>query len=454
MDAALLAALGRELGPGLRVDAAALDAAATDDAGLPYRPEAVFFPESAEDVARLLRLADKHGFPVTPRGAGTGLCGGCLAIRGGVVADTSAMTRILSVDTVNGVAVVQPGVVTKTLREAAAAKGLFYPPDPASYATCTLGGNAATNAGGPACVKYGVTRDYVLGLTAVLPDGEILKAGVATRKGVVGYDLAGLFVGSEGTLGIITELTLKLIPHPREVRTAIALFANARAAVAAVSAVMTGGICPSAVEFLDRACLGLVTELLPFELPGDDAALLLLEVDGDPDTTARDIGRVTAICRDSRALAVLPADDAARREKLWDIRRQTSTRIHESAPVYLSEDTVVPIARIPDLIDALPGLATRFGLTVYAFGHAGDGNIHVNITGEAGSRERGHELVRGLIEVVLSLGGTMSGEHGVGITKQPFIDMELSPRSLALQRGIKGLFDPRGLMNPGKVFPA
>ncbi|MEA4855294.1 FAD-binding oxidoreductase [Solidesulfovibrio sp.] len=453
LDSALLDDLGRTLGPGLRLDQAALEAAATDDSGLRYQPQAVFFPRNADEVARLMGLAARYGFPVTPRGAGTGLCGGCLAKEGGVVVDTMAMNRILSVDTVNGVAVAQPGVITKALRDAAAGQGLFYPPDPASYATCTLGGNAATNAGGPACVKYGVTRDYVLGLTAVLPDGEPLKAGVATRKGVVGYDLAGLLVGSEGTLGIITELTLKLIPHPREVRTAVALFADARAAVAAVSAVMTGGICPSAVEFLDRACLGLVTELLPFDLPGADAALLLLEVDGDPDTAGRDIGRVAAICRDAKALAVLPADDAARRERLWDIRRQTSTRIHESAPVYLSEDTVVPIARIPDLIEALPGLATRFAMAVYAFGHAGDGNIHVNITGEAGSRERGHELVRALVAVVLALGGTMSGEHGVGLTKQPFIDMELSPRSLALQRGVKDLFDPRGVMNPGKVLP-
>ena len=453
MDASLLAALSRELGPGLRIDEASREAAATDDSGLVARPDAVFFPKNADEVGRLLRLAKAHGFPVTPRGAGTGLCGGCLPLRGGVVVSTAAMDRILSIDTVNGVAVVEPGVVTKTLREAAAASGLFYPPDPASLATCTIGGNAATNAGGPACVKYGVTRDYVLGLTAVLPDGELLKAGVATRKGVVGYDLAGLFVGSEGTLGVITELTVKLIPHPRAVRTMVALFSDAWAAVAAVSSVMTSGICPSAVEFMDRACLGLVEELLPFELPGRDAALLLLEVDGDADTTDRDVCRVACICRDAGALAVLPADDADRREQLWDIRRQTSTRIHESAPVYLSEDTVVPNARIPDLIETLPGLAARFAMTVYAFGHAGDGNIHVNVTGPEGSRARGHDLVRALVAEVLRLGGTMSGEHGVGVTKQPFIDMELSPRSLELQRGLKALFDPNGVMNPGKVLP-
>ncbi|MGE4538836.1 MAG: FAD-binding oxidoreductase [Desulfovibrio sp.] len=453
MDVALLAALARELGPGFRTDPDVLNGAATDDSGIAAAPEAVFFPRNADEISRLLRLADRHGFAVTPRGAGTGLCAGCVATAGGVVVATTAMDRILAIDTANLVAVVEPGVVTKTLRDAAAETGLFYPPDPASLATSTLGGNAATNAGGPACVKYGVTRDYVLGATCVLPDGEILKTGVATRKGVVGYDLTGLLVGSEGTLGVITELTVKLIPHPREVRAVAALFADARAAVTTVSAIMTSGITPSAVEFMDRACLGLVEELLPLSLPDGEPTLLLLEADGDPDEAARDITRIAAICRDAGALAIMPADDAAKREKLWDIRRQTSTRIHESAPVYLSDDTVVPIARIPELVARLPGLGQRFGMTVYAFGHAGDGNIHVNVTGEDGSRERGQALLRELIAIVLELGGTMSGEHGIGLAKKPFLDMELSPRSIALQQGLKHLFDPRGVMNPGKVLP-
>lgn len=454
MDAALLAMLGRELGPGLETSPAALDAAATDDSAIVAKPAAVFFPKSAEEITRLMRLAGRHGFPVTPRGAGTGLVGGCVAARGGVVVATTAMNRILAVDTANLCAVVEPGVVTKALRDTAQSHGLFYPPDPASLAACTVGGNAATNAGGPACVKYGVTRDYVLGLSAVLPDGELLATGVATRKGVVGYDLTGLFVGSEGTLGVITELTVRLIPHPRDTRATAALFPDARTAVAAVSAVMTSGVSPSAVELMDRACLGLVAELLPFALPGDEAALLLLEADGDPDQAARDIGRIEAVCRDRGATAVLPAADAAQRDKLWDIRRQISTRIHESAPVYLSEDVAVPISRIPDLIAALPALGKRFDLAVYAFGHAGDGNIHVNITGGPGSRERTIRLAEALIGVVLRLDGTMSGEHGIGLAKRPFIGMELSPRSLALQQGLKDLFDPAGLMNPGKVLPS
>ncbi len=453
MDAALLGALGRELGPGFVYDAAARDAAAKDDAGLVIPPEAVFFPADAGDVSRLMVLAGRHGFAVTPRGAGTGLAGGCLAVKGGVVVDLSRMTRIERLDTANLCAVVQAGVVTQTLRQAAKDVGLFYPPDPASLTTCTLGGNAATNAGGPACVKYGVTRDYVLGLTTVLPDGEVVRCGTATRKGVVGYDLTGLMVGSEGTLGIITELTVKLIPHPREVRAAAALFPDARAAVAAVAAVMAAGVSPCALELMDRACLGIVAELLPFDLPGPEAALLLFEADGDPDQAARDIGRMEAVCRDGGALAVLPARNAQEREELWGIRRQISTRIHESAPFYLSEDVAVPIARIPDLIDALPALGQRHDLKVYAFGHAGDGNIHVNITGEAGSRDRAMALARDLIAEVLALGGTMSGEHGIGIAKRPFIDMELSARSLSLQRGIKAAFDPAGLLNPGKVLP-
>ncbi len=453
MDASLLHVLARELGPDFCFAPDALAKAATDDSSIPGRQEAVFFPRTADQIGQLLRLATLHDFPVVPRGAGTGLSGGCVATHGGVVLDTSAMNRIVAVDTDNLVAVVEPGVVTRTLRDAVRAAGLFYPPDPASLDTCTLGGNAATNAGGPACVKYGVTRDYVLGLTAVLPDGETLRTGVATRKGVVGYDLTGLFVGSEGTLGVITELTLKLIPHPRDVRAVAALFADARAAVAAVSAIMASGLTPSAVEFMDRACLGLVAELLPFDLPGSEAALLLLEADGDADEASRAIGRIEGVCRDRGALAILPAGDDARRETLWDIRRQISTRIHESAPVFFSEDVVVPIGRIPELIAALPALGDRFGLRVYAFGHAGDGNIHVNITGEEGSHGRTQELARALIEAVLGLGGTMSGEHGVGVAKRPFIDMELSSRSLALQRGIKDLFDPSGVMNPGKVLP-
>ncbi|OLN30587.1 FAD/FMN-containing dehydrogenase [Desulfovibrio sp. DV] len=453
LDPGLLHLLGRELGPGLTTAPEALTAAATDDSGLFLPPDAVFFPEDAAAASRLMQLAGRHGFSVTPRGAGTGLVGGCLAETGGVVVDLSRLNRITAIDTANLCAVVEAGVVTKTLRDAAAAVGLFYPPDPASYATCTIGGNAATNAGGPACVKYGVTRDYVLGLTAVLPDGEIVHTGTATRKGVVGYDLASLFVGSEGTLGIITELTVKLIPHPREVRAVAALFTDARAAVGTVAAVMAGGVSPCALELMDRACLGIVEELLPFALPGGEAALLLLEADGDPDQAARDIGRMESICRDRGALAILPAADAARRDALWDIRRQISSRIHESAPVYLSEDVAVPIARIPDLIDALPELGRRHALAVYAFGHAGDGNIHVNITGEAGCRERTHALAHDLIGVVLDLGGTMSGEHGIGLAKRPFLSMELSPRSISLQRGIKDVFDPAGIMNPGKVFP-
>ncbi|WP_461680538.1 FAD-binding oxidoreductase [Solidesulfovibrio sp.] len=453
MDAALLALLGRELGPGFVTTPDALTRAATDDSGLVLPPDAVFFPQNAGEISRLLVLAGRHGFPVTPRGAGTGLVGGCLAASGGVVVDTTAMHRILAVDTANLCAVVEPGVVTKTLRDAAAAAGLFYPPDPASLATCTIGGNAATNAGGPACVKYGVTRDYVLGLTAVLPDGAVVRTGTATRKGVVGYDLTSLLVGSEGTLGILTELTLKLIPHPRDVRAVAALFTDARAAVRTVAAVMAGGVSPCALELMDRACLGIVEELLPFALPGGEAALLLLEADGDPDQAARDIGRMEAICRDQGALALLPAADAARRDALWDIRRQISSRIHESAPVYLSEDVAVPIARIPDLIDALPALGRRHDLSVYAFGHAGDGNIHVNITGGEDCRPRTLALARDLIRVVLDLGGTMSGEHGIGLAKRPFLDMELSPRSISLQRGIKAVFDPAGRMNPGKVLP-
>lgn len=454
LDPALAAELAARFGPGWSSRPEALSAAATDDSGLSATPEAVLMARDAARIADLLRLAAKHRFAVTPRGAGTGLSGGCVAAHGGVVLSTAAMNRILHIDVDNMIAVVEPGVVTATLRQAVRAKGLFYPPDPASLETCTLGGNAATNAGGPACVKYGVTRDSVLGLTAVLGSGETVETGSATRKHVVGYDLTRLLIGSEGTLGIITELTVKLIPHPRATAAMAALFPNPRAAVTAVSRLMTSGITPSAVELMDHRCLSLVRDELPFALPDAEAALLLLETDGSEAEARAAMAVTTEICRDGRALEILPAPDEARRQALWATRRRISTRIHEEAPVYLPEDVVVPLARIPDLIAALPDMERDFGLVIYAFGHAGDGNVHVNITGaEEGLRDAAWRCAERLMGLVLGLGGTISGEHGVGLAKKRFLPLEIGPESLAVQRAIKTLFDPAGVLNPGKLFP-
>ncbi|QLA15667.1 FAD-binding oxidoreductase [Desulfolutivibrio sulfoxidireducens] len=456
IDAALSAELGRRFGPAFSRRGADLDVAAKDASGLTRHPEAVLTPRGVEEIQAILRLARRHGFPVTPRGAGTGLAGGALAAHGGVVLDLSAMNRILAMDAANMVAVVEPGVVTMTIRDAARKAGLFYPPDPASLDKSTIGGNAATNAGGPACVKYGVTRDYVLGLEAVLPSGEVLAAGTATRKGVVGYDLTKLLVGSEGTLGVITKLILKLIPHPRATRTALALFPDPERAVAAVGAVMTSGITPSCVELMDHRCLALVAADLPFPPPGGRASLLLIETDGDEAAAASDMAHVVAVCRKMAAREVLPAGDEAARERLWLARRSISLRVHESAALYVSEDVAVPLARIPELLVAVEKLERDHGLAVYAFGHAGDGNIHLNLTAdriEADTAGRMAALVTRVLETVLDLGGTISGEHGLGLAKRRFAPMELSKESLALQRGIKGLFDPGLILNPGKIFP-
>jgi len=453
-----LALLGREFGPDLLTLASALDARSRDDSGLCLPPAAVLLARNEGHVARLVTLANAHRFAVIPRGAGTGLAGGCLAETGGVVLDMTAMNRILSIDADCVTATVEPGVLTGDLRHAAKAKGLFYPPDPASLDTSTIGGNAATNAGGPACVKYGTTRDYVLGLTAVLPTGEVIRAGTATRKGVVGYDLTRLLVGSEGTLGVITRLTLKLLPHPAHQQCVAAVFANLDAAMRCIIAVMTRGHLPSAMEFLDARCLGLVGDLLlehvRASLPGGSEALVLIECDGTVEETARAAADIEAICRELGALALLPAPDDAAREAVWKVRRSVSSRIHEACAVYIPEDIAVPIGNIARMVAVLPEVERRFGVVIYAFGHAGDGNIHLNLTSpDAAARPRVEAAAEECVRLALSLGGTMSGEHGVGLAKRHLLPLEIEPVSLRVQRGIKALLDPNNILNPGKLFP-
>jgi D-lactate dehydrogenase (cytochrome) len=459
----VLRLLAQTFGPDLLVDEAALAARSRDESGLCMPPAAVLLAKSEAQVSRLLALATEcaeHGdpFAVIPRGTGTGLAGGCLAETGGVVLDLSAMNRILAIDSDCVTAEVEPGVLTGDLRRAAAAKGLFYPPDPASLDTSTIGGNAATGAGGPACVKYGTTRDYVLGLRAVLPTGEVVRAGTATRKGVVGYDLTRLLVGSEGTLAVITGLTLKLLPHPATQACMAAVFPSLGHAMRAVIAVMTRGRLPSAMEFLDARCLALVGDLLPDHvragLAGGTEALALIECDGGVDETNNAIADIENACRDCGALGIIPAPDAAGREAVWKVRRSVSTRIHESCAVYIPEDVAVPVGRIAELVAALPGVEARHGIVIYAFGHAGDGNIHLNLTAaEESARPRVEAAAEDCVRLALTLGGTMSGEHGVGLSKRHLLPLEIEPASLRLQRGLKALFDPHNILNPGKVFP-
>jgi D-lactate dehydrogenase (cytochrome) len=425
-----------------------------EDAGEDKRmPQLVVEPTCPEQIQELMRLADRHCFPVTPRGLGTGLAGGAVPIFGGVVLSLAKMNRILAVDRKNLIAVVEPGVVTVDLKQAVMAEGLFYPPDPASLDTCSIGGNAATNAGGPACVKYGTTRDYVLGIDAVLASGEKISAGVRTRKGVVGYDLLHLLIGSEGTLGIITRLILRLLPLPPCTMTLAAFFPHLDTAMDTVSRVLTEGRIPSAIEFLDRKCLALVGDLLPFENAVNSGAFLLIETDGIQDLAQREIEAIGSLCMECGASEVLLAPDSQKRQRIWEIRREVALRIEDASPVYIPEDVVVPIGGIADFVSQLPALEKEFEMSIYTFGHAGDGNIHLNITADDPTRrpavDRGIEAV---LRLVISMDGTISGEHGIGMAKKRFLHFELPPESIRLQRQIKHIFDPKGILNPGKIF--
>lgn len=428
--------------------------ACADAGGYARTPAVCVKPRTTLEVSMLLTMANTHGFAVTPRGAGTGLSGGCVPGEGGVLLDLSAMDRIKEVSAEDMLAVVEPGVTTRALRDAAAKLNLFYPPDPASLATSTLGGNAATNAGGPACVKYGVTKHYVLGLEAVLPTGEIVRLGGRTRKNVVGYDLASLMVGSEGTLGVITELTLKLIPLPPSTGTMIAVFPDLSAAMRAVSAIMSRSVTPSALEFLDRRCLALIGELLPVSGLEPTDTLLLLEADGFPETVSRELAIMRGSCREFGASRVHVAEEEAERAELWEARRQVSVRIHERYAVYVPEDVVVPLSKISELTARLPEVEARHGVSVYAFGHSGDGNIHLNIVAEeAEKRPAVDAAVLELLGLTVSLGGCLSGEHGIGQAKCAYLGLNLSEEVLRAQTALKKGLDPTNILNPGKKSP-
>ncbi len=426
---------------------------ATDRAAM---PEAVVFPGSAAEVAAVVRLANAHRFAVVPRGAGTGRSGGSVPIAGGVVVVLTRLNRILEISKDDLVAVVEPGVILGRLKAAVEAEGLYYPPDPASAEFCTIGGNVAECAGGAVAVQYGVTRDYVLGLEVVLPTGELITAGTRTMKGVVGYDLTRLFLGSEGTLGIITRITLRLVSKPPARQTLAAGFDTMEAAAATVSLILRSGLAPTALEFMDHVTLGCVQEMLPFALPAGTAALLLIAVDGQPQDVADRVRRIAQCCRDQGASPVLESKTPAEADGLWRARKVVSPALLKVKPHKVSEDVVVPLGSIPALISALQDIARRRGLIIPSYGHAGDGNIHVNILyDQQVERERlaVPRAVEDLFTMVRKLNGTLSGEHGIGLTKAPYLGMELSPAALALQRRLKAAFDPLNIMNPGKIFP-
>ncbi len=416
-------------------------------------PELVVEAATTLQIQALLRLANIYSFPVTPRGLGTGLAGGSVPLFGGVVLSLARMDRIIAIDPENLIAVVEPGVVTLDLQNAVKRHGLFYPPDPASLDTCSIGGNAATNAGGSACVKYGTTRDYILEIEAVLPSGEIIKAGVRTRKGVVGYDLRHLLLGSEGTLAVITQLTVKLIPLPQAITTMVSFFTGLTAAMEAVSRMMKSGHTPSAVEFLDERCLDMTRDIIPFEEAKTAKAMLIVEMDGIQEVIEGQIESMGQICMGCGATEVIMAPDSIKRARMWEIRREVSLRVDERYPLCIHEDVVVPIGKIAELVGGLRDLEEAYGIKIYSFGHAGDGNIHVNIAAEEPySREKIDAGIEELLLRVIAMGGTISGEHGIGMAKKAFLSLELSAESVRIQKAIKDIFDPRHILNPGKIF--
>lgn len=427
-----------------------------DATQLEFLPDAVVFPSDAGQVSAILRLANSERIPVFPRGAGSGFSGGSLPKGGGIVLVTTRMNRILKVDTDNLIAVVEPGVITGDLQDAVEKEGLFYPPDPASLRFSTIGGNVAECAGGPRAVKYGVTKDFVLGLEVVLPSGDIITTGGETYKGVVGYDLTKLLCGSEGTLGIITRVILRLLPLPETRRTMLAVFDSIDGAAGAVAAVIRGRIIPTTLEFLDYSALKCVEGEFSLGIPAAARAVLLIELDGERELVEKDAGRIGELIRPLGLIEFNAAADAAEAEELWKARRLVSPALRKVNPDKINEDIVVPRSRVPDIIRRIDGIREKYGVPIINFGHAGDGNIHVNIMidrSRAGESEKAEEAVREIFQATIELGGTMSGEHGVGLSKQPYVNLELTPEQIRAMRAIKIALDPNNILNPGKIFP-
>ncbi|MBM3881730.1 MAG: FAD-binding protein [Verrucomicrobia bacterium] len=457
LDRAILRRLSEIVGPAnLLTEAEDLAAYAYDATSRwAQRPEAVVFPTTTDQVAAIVRLAHERRFPVTPRGGGTNVSGGSVPIQGGLVLGLARMNRILELHAENLVAVVEPGVVLMNLNLALAQQGLLFPPDPQSAVGATLGGVVAENAGGPAGLKYGVTKHYVLGLEWVLPDGEVVHLGATTTKNRTGYDLTQLFVGSEGTLGVMTKAILRLIPKPPAARTLAAVFDEVAEAGAVVSKVLAAGILPAKAELLDRWVIQRIEEMMPLGLPTDADALLLFELDGAPEAVDREVERVTAICRASGARNVLVARNADEALRYWTARKAGFAAVFGKARTTLAEDVTVPRSQIPNLIRKCKELERASGITIVIIGHAGDGNLHPSILTDAEDPEhfqRAQELMHAIFNHALALGGVISGEHGVGLEKRPFLALAVSPRVLQVMKDLKRLLDPHGIMNPGKIW--
>lgn len=421
-----------------------------------YIPEIILQPVSTEETAGIVKLANELKIPVYPRGRGTSLSGGPLPVHGGMVLDFSRWTQKLIIDPEDTVATVSPGVITADIDREAQRYGLMYPPDPSSSHVSTIGGNLAENAGGPRGLKYGVTKDYVLGLEIVTPEGEIIRTGGRTVKNVTGYDLTKLIVGSEGTLGIITEATLQLIPRPQATQTMMVIFDDIIDAGKAISAVLTSGILPSKMEIMDQASIQAVEEFQPIGLPTDVDAIILIELDGHPIAIRDESEQVKQVCLEVGAREAIIARDEESAGNLWKARKLVSPAIVRKKPTKISEDATIPRSKIPEMFRRLQEIKAKYEIDLVVFGHAGDGNLHPNIITDKQDKEemkRVEKAVEEIFTAAIELGGTLSGEHGIGIMKAPFMEMELGEAGLDMMKRMKKAWDPNNIMNPGKIFP-
>jgi len=451
--AGLCAAIGHE-----RVSTAPEDLVAYsyDGTWAETRPDVVVHPQTTVHVVAVLRIADAARVPVVPRGSATGLAGGAVPVEGSICLNLARMNRILEISVPDTVAVVQPGVITQDLQRAVEKLGFFYPPDPASVYQCTIGGNVATNAGGPRCLKYGVTGDYVLGLEVVLAGGHVLRLGGRTIKDVAGYDLKRLFIGSEGTLGVVTEITVRLIPKPAAQLTALAAFPRLADACAAVGNILQAGIVPLVTELMDQGTTRAIEDFKHLGLPTDVEALLLVAVDGDADLVQREIAVVADVLKRSGARDLRHARTAEESEALWEARRNVSPAIARLARNKLGEDIAVPRSRIPEMVARLGEIGRAHDLRIIVYGHIGDGNLHPTILcdrRDAAMMQRVAKAAEEVLEAAVSLGGTLTGEHGIGIFKREHVPLGIDGQVLAWMAGVKALFDPNDIMNPGKKLP-
>jgi D-lactate dehydrogenase len=456
LPAALSNELAAVLGDGWRTDADERLTYGYDNSRQLALPDAVAMPTMRQQVVALVRACRAHKVPLVARGRGTNTTGAAVPVAGGVVVSFERMQRIIDIRPGDRCAVVEPGVLNGDLQRALAPQGLFWPPDPTSADYSTIGGNLACNAGGPRAVKYGASRDNVLALTAITGAGEVIVCGSATTKGATGYDLQRLLVGSEGTLALIVEATLKLTPAPRERRALRVLYRDVASAAAAVARLMAQAVTPSMLEFMDGDCVRLARDVGGADLPLDAGALLMIEADGDAETLPHAIEALARAAEGDSLVSIDDAADEAARAKLWAARKALSPALRTLAPGKINEDVVVPVSRIPDLVVGVQALAREFALPIVTFGHAGNGNLHVNILfdpADTAQSQRAHAALARVFALALSLGGTLSGEHGIGMMKREFMPLAIDAPTLSVMRQLKAAFDPDGILNPGKLLP-